>query len=114
VNAGCQVYDAFTAFIPIELKRHIGLYILQCLAPSPQVKYKFQNQAADPVNGNDLCHEVFEIMLRKGTSTSKFFAVQDPCQVVPNKTTHLNFKVDPFLSWIQSVSMEAWEMGEKL
>jgi len=88
---------------------------LQGLAPSPQVKYKFQSQAADPVNGNDLCHEVFGKNAKKRHKHFKaFFAVQDPHKAVPNKMTHPNFKVDPFLSWIQSVSMEAWEMGEKL
>ena len=65
------------------------------------------------MNGNDLCHEVFGKNAEKRHKHFKaFFAVQDPRK--PNKMTHPNFKVDPFLSWIQSVSMEAWEMGEKL
>ena len=67
------------------------------------------------MNGNDLCHEVFEKKAEKRHKHFKAsFAVQDPHKAAPSKMTHPNFKVDPFLSFIQSMSMEAWERGKKL
>ena len=40
-------------FEPFELKKYIGVYILQGLSPSPQVKQKIRTQAEDEVNGCD-------------------------------------------------------------
>ena len=69
----------------------------------------------DPVNGNDLCYKVFgKGRERRHRHFKTFFAVQDPLKQVPAKTTHLNWKVDPFLAWIQTVLIAAWDMGHKL
>ena len=61
LGAGVQggVYPTFKAFSYLEIKRFIGLYILQGLNPSPQVEMKFSSQASDPVQGNDLCFRMF-------------------------------------------------------
>ena len=39
--------------------KHIGLYLLQGLSPSPQVELKFHSQSEDPVNGNDFVQKSF-------------------------------------------------------
>ena len=113
-NAGTkgQLCPDFTPFSAVEVKQFIGLNILQGLSPSPQVKMKFKPHHMDPINGNDLCYKVFG---SKGERRYKhfktFFAVQDPLKQVPPKTTNPNWKIDPFLAWIQTVSMAAWDMG---
>ena len=45
-------YKDFKHFTLHELMKHIGLYLLQGLSPSPQVEMKFHSQSEDPVNGN--------------------------------------------------------------
>jgi Transposase IS4 len=115
-NAGnpSHIYPDFKPFSPNEVRQFIGLYILQGLSPSPQVKLKFRPHHEDYVNGSDLCFQVFG---RKGERRHKhfktFFAVQDPLKIVPPKVTHPNWKVDPFLAWIQDVSMAAWDLGQE-
>jgi hypothetical protein len=56
-NAGnpSHIYPDFKPFSPQEVKQFIGLYILQGLSPSPQVKQKFKPRNEDYVYGNDLC-----------------------------------------------------------
>ncbi len=41
-----------------------------------------------------------------------YFCIQDPCKIVPLKSTHPNFKIDPFLKWAQIVSMSSWDLGK--
>jgi hypothetical protein len=115
-NAGnpSYIYPDFQTFSPIELRKFIALYILQGLSPSPQVKLKFCPHHEDYVNGSDLCFQVFG---RKGERCHKHFktsfAVQDPLNIAPPKVTYPNWKVDPFLAWIQNVSMAAWDLGQE-
>ena len=40
-GGGDSTYKDFRPFTRVEIRRHIGLYILQGLAPSPQVEFKF-------------------------------------------------------------------------
>ena len=116
-NAGNpnHIYPDFTPFSPQEVKQFIGLYILQGLSPSPQVRQKFKPHHEDYVNGNDLCYQVFG---KKGERRHKhfktFFAVQDPLKITPQKVTHPNWKVDPFLGWMQTVSLAAWDLGKEI
>ena len=60
-NAGGQggKYHDFEPFSIVEFQRHIGLYLVQALSPSPQVEMKFHSQLEDPVNGNDFIHNSF-------------------------------------------------------
>ena len=43
-----------------------------------------------------------------------FFSVQNPLKVAPPKSAHPNLKIDPFLAWIQTVSMAAWDLGKEV
>jgi len=117
LNAGVlgRVYPEFKPFTPMEIKQFIGLYILQGLSPSPQLKLKFHPQNEDPINGSDLCYKVFEKNADKCHKHFKaFFTLQNSLKQVPSKKTHSNFKVDPFLTWIQTISIKAWNMGRNL
>jgi hypothetical protein len=40
-----------------------------------------------------------------------FFGVQDPRKATPSKKTHPNWKIDPFLAWMQNVFRVAWNFG---
>ena len=59
VGKGGGSYSRFVAFTIPDVAKHLGLYILNEISPTPQVEFKFASQLEDPVNGNDLCHEVF-------------------------------------------------------
>ena len=52
-------YKDFRKISLHELMKHIGLYFLQGLSPSPLVELKFHSQSDDPVNGNDFVHKSF-------------------------------------------------------
>jgi hypothetical protein len=65
-----HIYPDFTPYSPQEVKQFIGLYILQGLSPSPQVRQKFKPHHEDFVNGNDLCYQVFG---KKGERRHKHF-----------------------------------------
>lgn len=41
-----------------------------------------------------------------------FFGVQDPRKATPSRKTHPNWKVDPFLGWMQQVFRDAWHFGK--
>ena len=112
-NAGSTVYvGQYEPFTPQEIRRFLALYILHGLSPSPQIKMKFVGQAIDPINGSDLCFRVFGRNAAKRHKEFKaFFTIQDPQKIVPARTTHPNFKIDPFLRWIQVVSMAAFDLG---
>jgi hypothetical protein len=114
MNAGSTLYQGnFVPFTPLEIQRFLALYILQGLLPSPQIKMKFVPQSVDKINGNDMCYRVFGKNASTRHKTFKaFFTIQDPRKIVPSRSTHPNFKVDPFLRWIQVVSMNAFDMGK--
>jgi hypothetical protein len=74
---------------------------------------KFKPQAAGKINGNDMCYQIFG---RDASCCHKMFkdlfTIQNPLKHVPSRKSHPNFKVDPFLLWIQVVSMEALPMAK--
>ncbi len=102
MNSGsCINSGQFKPFTPQEIRSFLALYILQGLSPSPQIKMKFVPQALDPINGSDMCFRVFGRKASKRHKEFKaFFTIQDPRKIVPPRTTHPNFKIDPFLQWI--------------
>jgi hypothetical protein len=114
MKAGSTLYhqkSSFTPFTPQEIRNYLALYIFQGLSPSPQIKMKLASQSFDAINGNEMCFNVFGRNASKHHKAFKaFFTIQDHRKIVPPRTTHPNFKVDPFLRWIQVVSMEAFDL----
>ena len=53
-NAGNEggLYPDYVSFTTEELRRHLGVYIVHSLSPSPEVGMKFQTQSEDDINGN--------------------------------------------------------------
>ena len=50
------IYRDWKPFTSKELMKHIGVYFLQGVSPSPQVEMKFNCQATNPCNGNDMVY----------------------------------------------------------
>ena len=114
-NAGQEgeIYPDFVPFTPIELRKHIGLYFLHGLAPSQLLNMKFKTQRENCINGNDFVRVCLGPNSdRRHRHFRRFFSVQNPLAVPPPTSTNPNFKVDPFLAWMKTVSMEAWQLGK--
>ena len=114
MNAGSTFYSGgLTPFTPHEIHNFLALYILQGLSPSPQTKMKFVPQLVDKTNGHGMCSRIFG---RNASTQHKafktFFTIQDPRKMIPPRSSHSNFKIDPFLRWNQVVSMEAFDLGK--
>ena len=97
---------------------HIGLYLLQGLSPSQQVEMKFHSQAGDPVNGNDFVHSSFggkpSNSKRRHKHFKCFLSSVNPTIQVPNRDTHPNWKIHPFLKHTYQVSQQAVFLGRNL
>ena len=93
-------YEDFVNFSTDELMKHIGIYLLQALSPSPQVEMKFHSQVEDPVNGSDLVHRSFGGIAWKSEKRHRhfkaFFCSVNPMLNVPSQDTHPNWKIHPF------------------
>jgi hypothetical protein len=76
---------------------------------------KFKYQAADPLQGSDLCSKIFGVGAETRYKQWKaLVTLQCSKKPVPPKTTHPNFKIDPFLIHMQKTSMEALGWGPLL
>jgi hypothetical protein len=93
-------YNDFEPFTLDEFQRHIGLYLVQALSPSPQVEMKFHSQLSDPVNGNDFVYNSFGGVAWKSERQHKhfkcFFSSQNPTLTVPSRESNPNWKVSYF------------------
>ena len=59
-GAGKKVYKGeWYIFSYIYLRQHFGSYLLQGLAPSPRIEYKFNTQCRDIIAGNDFVYNSF-------------------------------------------------------
>jgi hypothetical protein len=115
MNAGQAgfLYPDFKPFSVEEIEMFLGLYIFNGLAPSPRVEFKFKTQQQDPVQGNDFIAGMFgSNSVRRLKHFKAFFSVQNPLIQPPSRKTNPNFKVDHFLTWIRTVGMTAWSLGE--
>ena len=54
---GGEEYKHFQPFSVDEVMKHLAVYMLNGVSPSPQVAYKFEPQSVIPTNGNDMCYE---------------------------------------------------------
>ena len=110
---GGTIYTDYVPFSVEEMMKHIGIYFLHEVSPSPQMEMKFRPQCDDPFNGNDY---VFASLGKNATRRHKhfkcFFALQDPRIAVPSRKTHPNWKVEPFLKQALRVCKEAVVVGK--
>ena len=106
------LYPTWKPFSIKEIQQFVGVYILDGLSISPQIQYKFKSQRQDPVNGNDLCYQVFGSDAEKRYKQFRsLFVIQDPMLPIPNRKLAPNHKVDPLLLRMLKVFSECWESG---
>ena len=87
----------FKPFKNEDITAMLGVYIIDGLAPSPQLTWKMQDQERQPTHGNDRIAAVIGAgWQQKHRSFRHFFATQDPMMMAPPKTQCPNFKVDEF------------------
>ena len=117
MNAGVGggIYKNFVNFSTEEITSHLGLYLLQSISPSPQIEMKFKSTKEDPVNGSDLCVDVFGSNATTRHKEFKvFFSATNPLIPTPPTTTHPNWKIDPVLKHMMRVSKEAMILGKSI
>jgi len=96
-----------------EIVAMLGVYIIDGLAPSPQLTQKMQPQSKQPTHGNDkVASAIGTGYQQKHRSFRHFFACQDPLMTSPPKEQCPNFKVDEFFRWLRHIWKEAWLLGE--
>ena len=113
-NAGQkgETYPDFKPSTLTELRKHIGVYFVHGLSPSPSVSHKFQSQADNPINGNDsVKSSLGPNTTRRHKHFKHFLVVQDPLKPNPSREQYPNWKVEPFLIWMKKVSIQAWKCG---
>ena len=109
-----QYYPSWKPFSLDEFKKINALYKYQGLNPSLRIDMKFKYQAEDPLQGSDLCSKIFGV----GAETrykqwEALVTLQCSKKPVPPKTTHPNFKVDPFLKHMQKLLWKHWAEGHR-
>ena len=91
----------------------LGVYIIDGLAPSPQLTMKMQPQSKQPTHGNNkVASAIGTGYQQKHRSFRHFFACQDPLLTPPHKDQCPNFKVNEFFRWLRHIWKEAWLLGE--
>jgi len=97
-----------------DIMTMLGVYIIDGLAPSPQLVQKMQPQSKSPTHGNDRIAEALGPgYQQKHRSFRHFFATQDPLIIPPSKEKCPNFKVDEFFRWLRHIWKEAWVLAEQ-
>ena len=116
VGAGETVYRDFKPFTLLEIRQFIALYLFNGLAPKPQIELMFQNQARNPIFGNDLIARTIPNGVRRHRHFKAFFACCNPFQPCPEnqKKQRPLFKIEPILKHAMSVSKEAVVLGKNL
>ena len=115
-NAGQddEVYPDYIPFYNDGLRKHIGVYMVHGLSPSPHVSMKFNSQQEDDINGNDFIkRSLGPAAVRRHKHFRRFFATQCPVKASPSRSSKPNWKIDPFLDWINAISKKARRLGKK-
>ena len=109
------VYRTYMDFDVPEIKRFVGLYVLNGLNVSPRIEYKFESQEVDWVNGNDVVSTAFGVNPAERFKQFKFlFGVQDPMCPLPERATHPNHKVDDMFAHMQEVFIDSYDVGRDI
>ena len=116
VNAGEEGHifaGRYTPFTNLDINQILGTYIIDGVAPSPQLLQKMQPQTKQRSHGNDFIASCLgRGFQQKYYSFRHFFGCQDPLTSPPRKEECPNFKVDEFFRWLRYIIKEAWHVGE--
>ena len=103
----------FKPFSTKDIMQMIGIYILDGIAPSPQVEQKMQPQSKQWIQGNDfVVSSIGKGYQQKLQEFHHFFGTQDPLMTPPKKDECPNFKVDEFFRWLRFIWKQAWVLGK--
>ena len=92
----------------------LGVYIINGLAPSPQLTWKIQDKERQPTHSNDQIAAIIgPVWQQKHHSFCHFFATQNHMMVPLLKTQCPNFKVDEFFRWLRYMWKEAWVLANE-
>ena len=83
-NAGQkgEIYSNYTNFTTNKLRKHIGVYILHGLSPSPEIGMTFKGQDIYGINGNDfVAHCLGPSSTQRHEHLRMSFTVQDPLKI---------------------------------
>ena len=81
-SGGC--YENFERFTPDEIRRHLILYSIQGLNPSPQLHMKMKHQREEPIQGCDAIANAMGANVKKRAQQfKKYFSVRHPYQEIP-------------------------------
>ena len=82
-----------------ELMKHVGIYFLNGVSPSPRAELKMKPQAIDPFfNGNVIVYNAMGSNTQHCCCCFKcFFSIQDPHIAIPSRATHHNWKIEHIL-----------------
>ena len=108
-----EIYPDFKPFIPEELRKHLGVFIVHGRSSTPDFNMKFQSQAEDDINGNDFVKWCLgPAAVRRHKHFRRFFATQYPLIITPPKS--YNQMIEELLKWIKRVSKKAWRLSKKI
>ena len=92
--------------------KHIGVYFIHGVSPSPQVQYLMSYQVDYPWNGNDMVtNSLGPNCIRSHRHFKSLFCVQDPRKNTPSRKTHPNWKIERLLKQVLRFSKEAMIPG---
>jgi hypothetical protein len=115
-NAGAPGHIFAGKFKPFknkDIQQMIGVYIINGLAPSPQLTQKMQSQVSQPTHGNARIAAVLGTgWQQKHRSFRHFFASQDPLMAPPPKSLCPNFKVNELFCWLGHIWKAVWVLGK--
>ena len=77
MGAGYSIYKDWKPFNREDIRRRLGFYIFNVVAPAPQITFRFNSQSKDPIYGNRI--------LGIGTVSSSVFYSAEP--MYPNSFT---------------------------
>ena len=103
----------FKPFTPHDIMKVIGVYVIDGLAPLPQLTLKMQPHSVQRTHGNDfIAKSIGSGYQQLQRSFRHFFGCQDPLTVPPPKEKCPNVKVDELFRWCRYIWKEAWELAE--
>ena len=109
---GGSCYHSFTPFSPMEIRKHVGLYLLKRLNLLPRVEMKFRLQTRDPIHGNNFVVRTFKKQVElRHRHFKAFFACQNPAIHPPPRKKYPNWKVRPLIKWMNSLFPLIWRLG---
>ena len=91
-----------------DIRRQIGIYILDGVAPTPQLTFSMKPQSCDRTHGNNfVARHVGPNSDIKFKIFRHLFGCQNPMTIPPSKKTCPNFKVDEFFRWLRHILKKA-------